>query len=323
MKLKAAVFAYSEIGSACLEELLRQGADVACVVTHPDDPKEEIWFRSVAKIAKERKIPVLEADSAIGPEWAGRISRFAPDVIFSFMFRLMLPEEVLKCAGKAAFNLHPSLLPKYRGRAPANWAIVNGETETGLTLHEMVKKADAGAIVCQTKVAIGPDDTIADLNRKLAEAAPLLMREILPKIADGTYPRTEQDDSKATKFGRRGPADGMFCWDWPASKIHNLVRAVTHPYPGAFFQAGKRKIFVWKTAVGGGPVPPGLPPGRVVGVSPFAVVTGQGALEIISLQPEGEAELGAGDFARKYAIAAGDYVHGNCDAKSEVQRRTT
>jgi len=305
--MRAAVFAYSELGCICLEELLKRGVDVVCVVTHPDSAHENIWFRSVAGIARSHNIKVYELDSVPGPEWKGILASHKPDVVFSFMFRVLISEDILSAAKGGAFNLHPSLLPKYRGRAPANWVLVNGEKETGLTLHTMVSRADAGAIVAQCAVPIGPDDDINDLNAKFAAAAPALLAGALPGIEKGDYPRVPQDEASATKFGRRTPADGVFWWSWQAARIHNLVRAVTSPLPGAFCVCEGEKLLVWKTASPkGGGAPAGH--GTIISEAPLAVATGGGSIELLSLQWEGEPRMDAADFLRIYNLKKGDSI---------------
>ncbi|VFS38258.1 Bifunctional polymyxin resistance protein ArnA [Enterobacter cancerogenus] len=137
------------------------------IFTHPDTVGENTFFGSVARIAAERGIPVYAPDDVNHPLWVDRIRKIAPEMIFSFYYRSLLCDEILSVATNGAFNLHGSLLPAYRGRAPLNWVLVNGETETGVTLHRMVNRADAGAIVTQQRVAIGPDDTALELHHKL------------------------------------------------------------------------------------------------------------------------------------------------------------
>ena len=153
-------------------------------------------------------IAVHAPEDANHPLWIERIAKLDPDYIFSFYYRNLLSEPLLATARKGAFNLHGSLLPRYRGRAPANWVLVNGETETGVTLHRMVKRADAGAIVAQQKVAIERSDTALSLHGKLRTAASDLLRDTLPTLLQGKATETPQDESKATVFGRRTPADG-------------------------------------------------------------------------------------------------------------------
>lgn len=161
---------------------------------------ERITFGSVARIAAERGIPVYAPDDVNHPLWVERIRALAPDVIFSFYYRSLLSDEILGLAAKGAFNLHGSLLPAYRGRAPLNWVLVNGETETGVTLHRMVRRADAGAIVAQQKVAIDADETALQLHQKLNATAQTLLRDALPGILNGIFSETAQDESKASCF---------------------------------------------------------------------------------------------------------------------------
>ena len=195
--MKAVVFAYHDMGCTGTQALLEAGYDIAAIFTHPDTAGENNFFGSVARIAAERGIPVYAPDDVNHPLWVERIRALAPDVIFSFYYRNLLSDEILGLAAKGAFNLHGSLLPAYRGRAPLNWVLVNGETETGVTLHRMVRRADAGAIVAQQKVAIDADDTALQLHQKLNATAQTLLRDALPGILNGTFSETAQDESKA------------------------------------------------------------------------------------------------------------------------------
>ncbi|HYR01604.1 MAG TPA: formyltransferase family protein, partial [Casimicrobiaceae bacterium] len=140
---RAAVFAYHNVGVRCLEVLLAHGVDVPLVVTHVDDPREERWFASVAAAAAEREIPVITPDDPNAADVVARIGALAPDFVFSFYYRRMLGAQLLAIPRRGALNVHGSLLPKYRGRAPVNWAVLAGERETGATLHYMAAKPDA------------------------------------------------------------------------------------------------------------------------------------------------------------------------------------
>lgn len=230
--MKAVVFAYHDMGCAGLHALLEAGYDIAAIFTHPDAAGENNFFGSVARIAAERGIPVYAPDDINHPLWVDRIRDTAPDVIFSFYYRNLICDDILRLATKGAFNLHGSLLPAYRGRAPLNWVLVNGETETGVTLHRMVHRADAGAIIAQQRVAIDADETALQLHQKLCSVAQSLLRDALPTILNGTFSETAQDESKASCFGRRTPEDGRLDWNKPARQLHNLVRAVTDPGRG-------------------------------------------------------------------------------------------
>jgi len=228
----AVVFAYHDVGVRCLAVLLEQGVEVPLVVTHRDDPAETHWFASVAALARERAIETLE-----DPEPAqirDKLRAVRPDFLFSFYYRRMLPPEWLAAARRGAFNMHGSLLPKYRGRAPVNWAVLMGETETGATLHEMVAKRDAGRIVDRERVPIGEDDTAVQVFRKVTAAAETVLRRSLPRLVAGDAVLQEQNLAQGSYFGARRPEDGRIDWSKSAREIHNLVRAVAPPYPGAF-----------------------------------------------------------------------------------------
>jgi len=224
------------------------GAPIAALFTHRDDAHEEIWWRSCAELAVQHGVPTHFDESA--EEAGAKISGLQPAVIYSFYYRHLIPEQVLELAPLGAFNMHGSLLPAYRGRAPVNWMLVNGEREAGVTLHHMVARADAGDIVGQRAVAIDDSDNALTLYRKLVPLGVELIDELHPLIVAGTAPRHKMDISKGSYFGRRKPEDGRIDWRWPARRIFNIVRAVTHPYPGAFCFVGGRKLLVWETKIG-------------------------------------------------------------------------
>ncbi|WP_095118831.1 bifunctional UDP-4-amino-4-deoxy-L-arabinose formyltransferase/UDP-glucuronic acid oxidase ArnA [Pseudomonas sp. Irchel s3f10] len=282
MSAKTVVFAYHDIGCAGIQTLLDSGYEIAAVFTHADDPKENAFYGSVAQLCANKGIPVHAPEDVNHPLWIERIAKLNPDYVFSFYYRHLLSESLLATAKKGAFNLHGSLLPSYRGRAPANWVLVNGESETGITLHRMVKRADAGAIVAQQRVAIERGDTALSLHGKLRIAATDLLRDTLPAMLQGKISETAQDESKATVFGRRTPADGKLLWAKPAEQLFNLVRAVTQPYPGAFCAVGEHKLIVWSAEVVKGN--DGQSPGRVISVDPLRIACGEDSLVILSGQ---------------------------------------
>ncbi|WP_053120242.1 bifunctional UDP-4-amino-4-deoxy-L-arabinose formyltransferase/UDP-glucuronic acid oxidase ArnA [Pseudomonas sp. P1.31] len=282
MSAKTVVFAYHDIGCAGIQALLDSGYDIAAVFTHADDPKENAFYASVAQLCASKGIPVHAPEDVNHPLWIERIAKLSPEYIFSFYYRNLLSEQLLATAKKGAFNLHGSLLPSYRGRAPANWVLVNGESETGVTLHRMVKRADAGAIVAQQRVAIERSDTALSLHGKLRIAATDLLRDTLPAMLQGKTSETAQDESQATVFGRRTAADGKLLWAKPAEQLFNLVRAVTQPYPGAFCAVGEHKLIVWSAEVVKGN--DGQAPGRVISVDPLRIACGEDSLVILSGQ---------------------------------------
>jgi methionyl-tRNA formyltransferase len=294
------MFGYSDIGVACLQELLGRGANVVAVVTHRDDPGETIWFGSVAEAAATHGIPVHTPEDPNVPVFVEEVRRLRPDILFSFYYRRLLSQAILAVPPLGAINLHGSLLPKYRGRAPVNWVLVRGETTTGVTLHYMDASADHGDIIAQRVVPITIEDTALTLSRKLTAAGRALLAEMYPLIAAGRAPRLPQDHSAATKFERRTPADGLIDWSRSAWQIYNLIRAVTRPFPGAFTFWGDRKIFLWSAR------PPGdrsaqAPPRTILGIGDggaLEVATGDGVLEVTGIQPENGPETdGAAFFA--------------------------
>ena len=286
--MRAVVFAYHNMGIAGLVALRQAGFDITAVFSHKDDPSENVWFDSVKEWAKENQIEVFCPDDVNKPEWIQKISRLSPDVIFSFYYRHMISKDILSIPPSGAYNLHGSLLPAYRGRVPVNWVLVNGEKKTGVTLHHMIEKPDAGDIVGQKAVDIDFDDTARTLYDKLCRAAGTLLAEILPLISEGKAPRIPQDLTKRSYFGGRGPEDGQIDWKWPALRIYNLIRAVTDPYPGAFaFLPGEEKIIIWWAVPedkGGSNRLPGqieVDPGSVL------VATGQGYLKLLDIEVAG------------------------------------
>ncbi len=254
--MNAVVFAYHDVGVRCLKVLLARGVQVSLVVTHEDNASENIWFGSVAGVCREHGITCITPTDPKSPQLLAQVQAAQPDFIFSFYYRHMLPVEVLALAKHGAYNMHGSLLPKYRGRVPINWAVLHGETETGATLHEMTVKPDAGAIVAQTSVPILPDDTAHEVFGKVVVAAELTLWNVLPAMLSGRTPNMPNDLSKGSYYGGRKPEDGRIDWRRTAREVHNLVRAVAPPYPGAFEEIAGDKITVTRTRL----VPPSAHP---------------------------------------------------------------
>jgi UDP-4-amino-4-deoxy-L-arabinose formyltransferase/UDP-glucuronic acid dehydrogenase (UDP-4-keto-hexauronic acid decarboxylating) len=275
--MKAIVLAYHNIGCVGIEALLQNGFEIAAVFTHQDSPNENVWFNSVAELASGHDIPVFSPEDINHPIWIQKIKEFAPDILFSFYYRNMVTSEILDIPPSGCLNLHGSLLPKYRGRCPINWVLVNGETETGVTLHYMTPRADDGDIVCREKIPISDVDTARTLHDKAANASADMLNGILPQLRDGTAPRIPQDHSQATYFGARGPEDGKIEWSQEATQIRNLVRAVSRPYPGAFSYMGDRKCIFWAVSVVDDT---GDPPGTIMSADPFVVACGKKAVQV-------------------------------------------
>jgi methionyl-tRNA formyltransferase len=286
--LHAVVFAYHDVGVNCLKELRKAGIHIDLVITHEDDPNENVWFGSVAKLCKENHIAYITPSASELINLVPQLQALAPDYIFSFYYRHMIPAQILECAKIAALNMHGSLLPKYRGRAPVNWAILHGETQTGATLHIMEEKPDAGDIVGQSAVDIGPDETATDVFAKVSQAAVKVIHEALPALLVGNIPRKPNNLQKGSYFGGRKPADGKIHWEQTVKQVHDLVRAVAPPYPGAFTEYDGKTMLVARTSLKG-PFPSTLNLGalgiQVVDNRVFGICGDQQALEILEWFP--------------------------------------
>jgi len=299
---RIAVFAYSDTGHACLRWLLDRGSEVVFVATHADTPGEAVWFPSVAQLARSRGIEPRISDEP--RDLLSSLRSLAPDLLFSFYYRHVLPEELLRVPRLGSYNIHGSLLPKYRGRAPVNWAVANGETKTGATLHIMTSRPDSGDIVDQEEVAIGEEDTAFDVQRGVTAAAVRLLERNLARLEAGPAKTRPQDESAATTFGRRRPEDGRIDWGRSAREVHDLVRAVTHPYPGAFTDIFGRKTYIWKTRLPGLAAHDNYPgeirrqEGRL-----YVACGDDHYLEILRLQPEGGEEEDGAKLAAERAWA--------------------
>jgi methionyl-tRNA formyltransferase len=239
--IKIAVFAYGLVGHSCLKALIEDKENIAGVFTHPDAPGELSWFPSVAQLAKDCNIPVIATEGPNDPQVLDALQKMQPALLFSFYYRKMIPPLILDVPHLGSFNMHGSLLPRYRGRAPINWALVHGETETGATLHHMVKSADAGAIVDQEAIPIGLTETAFDLTHKVSETAVRILRRQLSALKEGRAPALPQDEAKAAYFGGRTEKDSHIDWRQAAWQIHNLIRAVPYPYFPPAFTAHKGK----------------------------------------------------------------------------------
>jgi len=276
--MRAVVFGYHNVGDRCLRVLRARGVDVALVITHRDRPDENIWFRRVANTAAELGLPYIYGEDPADPAVAQAVRDAKPDVIFSFYYRSMIPAQVLALAPQGAFNMHGSLLPKYRGRVPVNWAVLHGESETGATLHAMEAKPDAGYIVDQTAVPILPDDTAAEVFEKVTVAAEQTLWRALPAMMAGQTPQKPNILSEGSYFSGRKPEDGRIDWNRPAAEVYNLIRAVAPPYPGAFTDLGGRRFVVAQArrALSALPLPAGARPGLHVGQGHIVGLCGDG-----------------------------------------------
>ncbi|MGE0711092.1 MAG: formyltransferase [Planctomycetota bacterium] len=290
----AVVLAYHEMGYAGLETLLAHEVPIEAVFSYEDDPGENCWFGSVLELARSRGIETHTPRDLNQPEWVERLRALEPDLLFSFYYRQLVKRPVRAIPRLGCFNLHGSLLPRYRGRSPLNWQLVHGERVSGVTLHRMVARADAGDIVDQEAIPVLEEDTALTLYRRMVDVSRVVLGRSLPGLLAGTAPRRKQDESQATVFGGRKPEDGRIDWRQSALRIHDLVRAVAPPWPGAFCDTPRGRLAVHATRRIAAPAAPALAPGQVwMNTMGRPVVrTGEGWLEL--LETEGP-ELRAGD----------------------------
>jgi methionyl-tRNA formyltransferase len=271
--------------------LLDRGESVVGLVTLPEDKLAVMsgGFDLSAK-AVAAGIPVLRAADVNAPEvleWARALS---PDLILVVGWTQLLGDEVLRLPRMACLGFHASLLPKYRGRAPVNWALINGETETGNTMIVLEPDADVGDIVAQRAIPIAADDDCRTLYEKVAATEVEMLDEVWPLLRAGRVPRRKQDDSAATVMPKRRPEDGEIDWRKSRTELDRWVRALTRPYPGAFTYAGGTKVYVWKASpVADGTGPALQSPGTVGrdGRGHPLVAAGDGWLRPLVIQREG------------------------------------
>ena len=300
----AVVFAYHNVGVRCLSLLLARGVEVPLVVTHDDRPGETIWFDSVASLADAHDIALIKPAHPNTSEIIARVAALNPDFLLSFYYRQMLKPALLATAKRGAYNMHGSLLPQYRGRVPVNWAVIKGESMTGATLHAMVEKPDAGDIAGQQAVPILPDDTAHDVFKKVTVAAELVLDRCLAGLIAGTAPLTPQDFTKASYYGGRKPEDGRINWNQDAHAIHNLVRGVAPPYPGAMTTIAGRPARILRTRVLAAAPAQSAAPAIFVRDGKFsAQCGGGGTIRVLALEVEGR-ELAPVDFVAAFGGAA-------------------
>lgn len=239
---RAVVCAYHNVGVRGLSALLALGLEVPLVLTHEDSANEQIWFGSVRALCAAQGIECVTPVDPNVPEVVERVRACRPDWLFSFYYRQMLKGDLLAAPRRGAYNLHGSLLPRYRGRVPVNWAVLHGERETGASLHRMELKPDAGALVDQQAVAILPNDTAHEVFQKITWAAEAVVLRAVPRMLAGTHTEAPLDLAAGSYFGGRRPEDGRIDWSQGAWPVHNLIRAVAPPYPGAYTIADCARI---------------------------------------------------------------------------------
>ena len=281
---------FDVIGRRCLEASREAGAEVAAVVTLPGpiDPN-----RSGQCSFDDLGVPVVEADDVNAPETVAAVREHEPDAIFVVGWSQLVRQDFIDLAPRGIYGMHPTLLPKHRGRAAIPWTILHGLARTGVTLFEIVDPtADSGPIVGQLEVDVAPDETATSLYDKVLDAHVELVRAEVPRIAAGTHAREPQDEARASAWPRRTPADGIIDWDTRARFLDAWVRAQTRPYPGAFTYHGDEKLVVWRAR----PLDVDArdPAGTVVELRDEGAVVacGEGALLLEEIEPRPEIAVG-------------------------------
>ncbi|WP_405583045.1 methionyl-tRNA formyltransferase [Streptomyces sp. NBC_01190] len=249
--MRVAVFGYQTWGHRTLQALLDSAHEVVLVVTHPksDHAYEKIWDDSVADLADEHGVPVLLRSRPDDGELIDALRSAAPDIIVANNWRTWLPPEIFDLPPHGTLNVHDSLLPAYAGFSPIIWALINGEREVGVTAHRMTAELDAGDILSQRSVPVGPADTATDLFHRTVDLIAPLVRESLDLIASGEARWTAQDRGRASFFHKRSVEDGRIDWSWPAEDLERLVRAQSDPYPSAFTHHRGKRISIVAAAV--------------------------------------------------------------------------
>ncbi|MBI4227223.1 MAG: methionyl-tRNA formyltransferase [Candidatus Omnitrophica bacterium] len=311
--MKLCVFGSGEIGAPTLETLARAHTVVA-VVTQPDRPQgrgQRPAPTPIKTLAQRLALPVLEPVSARDPRLLADIRRLRPDLLIVMAYGGILPPALLQAAPYGAWNLHPSLLPKYRGAAPIPWTLYHGDAETGLTMFQMDAQVDHGPIVAQQRIAIEPDDTTRTLSERIGRLAPDLLLRALAQLEAGRLTTTPQDDRRATPAPRLTKADGWMDWSLPAAAIVRRGRAVL-PWPGCTtsWQGHAIKVLRLTVASDGATATPGIPPGTVRRADEAGIVVqaGQGTVIIHELQLAGGRALDAAAFLRGHRLRPDDHL---------------
>jgi methionyl-tRNA formyltransferase len=284
---------FDVMGRDCLEAAAEAGAEIAGVVTLPGpiDPGRAGQC-AFDEVAARFGAELIETADVNAPETVEAVGALEPELIFVVGWSQLVRDDFIALAPGGIFGMHPSLLPRHRGRAPIPWAILSGLARTGVTLFEITDpSADAGPIVGQVVVEIAPDETADSLYDRLSQAHLDVLREYVPRLIAGTAPRVPQDERRSSAWPKRTPADGIIDWETRARYLYDWVRAQTRPYPGAFTYLGDDKVVVWRARPVDGSGPAGVVlEERAEGP---VVACGEGALLLEEIEGPAPLEVGA------------------------------
>lgn len=304
-------FGTPEFAVPVLQALLDGPDQVVGVVSQPDRPAgrgQQIQATPIKRLAAERGVPVVQPVKVKTDELPAQLRSWAPDLAVVAAYGRILPASVLELPPFGCVNVHASLLPKYRGAAPIQWALLQGETVTGVTIMRMNERMDEGDMLLQRSTPIGPDEPYGALQARVALLGAEALMDALAALHAGTLQATPQDDARATYAPMIRKHDGAIDWATPAAAIANRVRAF-NPWPSAFTTCRGRLVKIHRARAAEERA--GAPPGTVLGLGDrIRVATGDGVLAIEELQLEGKRAITAADFSRGGAIAAGDRLGG-------------
>ena len=311
-------FGTPDFASQCLRKILSSRHSVVAVVTAPDRPAgrgRKLAQTAVKMLARSHGLEILQSERLRDSSFLEKLEKFGADIFCVVAFRI-LPEEVFSMPPEGCINLHASLLPKYRGAAPINWALINGESETGLTTFFIRRKVDTGEIILQEKLNIGPDETFGSLHDRMAEKGGELLIRTLDLIESGNVAPLKQDDSQASSAPKIYPELGGVNWTGSAREIHNLVRGLS-PRPAAFSYLDQKRITLLLTELATDE-PVSQKPGSIIVADPkkgIVVACGEGSLKLLQLKPESGKAMTGAEFVRGYRLAAGACFGGHIESK--------
>jgi methionyl-tRNA formyltransferase len=297
-----------EIAAATLEQLVRGPDPVVGVVTQPDRPSgrgQQTTRSPVRKFADNHGLPVVTPEKIRTPEFLETVKNWKPEIIVVVAYGRILPKAILELAPRGCVNVHYSLLPKYRGAAPAAWTIINGEQEGGVTTMKLVEKMDAGGIYLQEKIPLAPDETTGSLQAKLTPIGARLLLETIRRLKEGSLAPIEQDETRATLAPILNKEDGLIAWHRPAIEIERRVRGLD-PWPGSFTQFDGKLLKVHRAKIISTELH-GIP-GEIVKADAdgFWVTTASGVVELTEVQLENRKRLPGAEFIKGARIKVGD-----------------
>lgn len=279
-------------GYLWVQSALKRGEKIVGAIVMKEDPHEvENFSEKISKLLLKESIPYFVAKNIKEAKYLNFIKRLSPSVIIVMGWRTIIPKQIIEIPPRGTVAVHESLLPKYRGFAPVNWSIINGEKQTGVTLFYIDKGTDSGDIISQQKVSISPEDTGVQLYEKTSSASVQLLEKFLPKIKSGKAPRRKQVEAQATYTCKRIPSDGLINWESSTMSINNLIRSLSYPYPNAFSYLNGEKIFITKSKIPKQKNYVGKIPGRVISIDKtlgVEILTGDGTLLVQEISLDGK-----------------------------------